>query len=56
MNANAIKLRHQAKGFLHIPENSYADAVRFLGSNDAGFHGIEGAGHFAMHCAPSRSC
>src|SRR6201985_3999995 len=46
VNANAIKLRHQAKGFLHIPENSYADAVRFLGSNDAGFHGIEGAAAF----------
>src|ERR1700727_2872467 len=46
VNANAIKLRHQAKGFLHIPENSYADAVRFLGSNDDSFHAIEGAAAF----------
>jgi NADH-quinone oxidoreductase chain G len=46
VNANEIKLRRQAKGFLHIPENSYADAVRFLGSNDSDFHGIEGASAF----------
>jgi NADH-quinone oxidoreductase subunit G len=46
VNSDAIKLRRQAKGFLHIPENSYADAVRFLGSNDSDFHGIEGAAAF----------
>ena len=46
VNANRIKLRRQAKAFLHIPENSYADAVRFLGSGDADFNGIEGAAEF----------
>src|SRR5882757_2897822 len=46
VNSDAIKLRRQAKGFLHIPENSYADAVRFLGSNDSDFHGVEGAAAF----------
>ncbi|HEY3987682.1 MAG TPA: NADH-quinone oxidoreductase subunit NuoG [Acidobacteriaceae bacterium] len=46
VNTNEIKLRRQAKAFLHIPEGSYADAVRFLGSNDADFNGIEGAAEF----------
>ena len=46
VNTSDIKLRRQAKAFLHIPEGSYADAVRFLGSNDADFHGIDGAADF----------
>jgi NADH-quinone oxidoreductase subunit G len=46
VNAHPIKLRRQAKAFLHIQENSYADAVRFLGSNDADFNNIEGAAAF----------
>src|ERR1700753_388929 len=46
VNTREIKLRRQAKAFLHIPEGSYADAVRFLGSNDADFNGIEGAAAF----------
>lgn len=46
VNAHRIKLRRQAKGFLHIPENSYPDAVRFLGSGDSNFNGIEGATAF----------
>jgi NADH-quinone oxidoreductase subunit G len=46
VNSRAIKLRRQAKAFLHIPEGSYADAVRFLGSNDSDFNGIEGAAAF----------
>ena len=46
VNAHAIKLRRQAKAFLEIPDGSYADAVRFLGSNDADFNGIEGAAEF----------
>ncbi len=46
MNTSDIKLRRQAKAFLHIPEGSYADAVRFLGSNDADFNGIEDAAAF----------
>jgi NADH-quinone oxidoreductase subunit G len=46
VNSREIKLRRQAKAFLHIPEGSYADAVRFLGSNDSEFNGIEGAAAF----------
>ncbi|HEV3150806.1 MAG TPA: NADH-quinone oxidoreductase subunit NuoG, partial [Acidobacteriaceae bacterium] len=46
VNTSEIKLRRQAKAFLHIPEGSYADAVRFLGSNDADFNGIEDATAF----------
>jgi NADH-quinone oxidoreductase subunit G len=46
VNAHPIKLRRQAKSFLHIQENSYADAVRFLSSNDADFNGIQGAAAF----------
>jgi NADH-quinone oxidoreductase chain G len=46
INAHPIKLRRQAKAFLHIQENSYADAVRFLGSNDPDFNGIEDAAAF----------
>src|SRR5246500_4014673 len=46
VNTSEIKLRRQAKAFLHIPEGSYADAVRFLGSNDADFNGIEDAAAF----------
>src|ERR1700750_2180795 len=46
VNTNEIKMRRQAKAFLHIPEGGYADAVRFLGSNDADFAGIEGAAEF----------
>jgi NADH-quinone oxidoreductase subunit G len=46
VNTSEIKLRRQAKGFLHIPEGSYADAVRFLGSQDSDFAGIEGAAAF----------
>jgi NADH-quinone oxidoreductase subunit G len=46
VNTRDIKLRRQAKAFLHIPEGTYADAVRFLGSNDSDFNGIEGAAEF----------
>src|SRR6201995_5205459 len=46
VNTSEIKLRRQAKGFLHIPEGGYADAVRFLGSEDGDFAGIEGAAAF----------
>jgi NADH-quinone oxidoreductase subunit G len=46
VNTSEIKLRRQAKAFLHIPEGSYADAVHFLGSNDSEFNGIEGAAEF----------
>ncbi|HEX6771314.1 MAG TPA: molybdopterin-dependent oxidoreductase, partial [Acidobacteriaceae bacterium] len=55
VNANRIKLRRQAKAFLHIPENSYADAVRFLASTDGDFNGIEGAAEFrgALRAEPN---
>jgi NADH-quinone oxidoreductase subunit G len=47
VNTADIKLRRQAKAFLHIPEGSYADAVRFLSAqNDADFNGIEDAAGF----------
>ncbi|MCU1313430.1 MAG: NADH-ubiquinone oxidoreductase chain, partial [Acidobacteriaceae bacterium] len=46
VNQALIKLRRQAKGFLHIPEGNYADAVRFLGSDDSALNGIEGAAEF----------
>ncbi len=46
VNDEAIKLRRQAKGLLRIPEGAYADAVRFLGSNDDTLAGVEGAAEF----------
>ena len=46
VNANEIKLRRQAKGFLHIPEGGYADAVRFLGSSDSELAGVTDAAAF----------
>jgi NADH-quinone oxidoreductase subunit G len=46
VNQALIKLRRQAKGFLHIPEGNYADAVRFLGSHDSVLNGSEGAAEF----------
>jgi NADH-quinone oxidoreductase subunit G len=46
VNTAEIKLRRQAKAFLHIPEGGYADAVRFLGSQDSEFSGIDGAADF----------
>src|ERR1700733_9270113 len=46
VNTREIKLRRQAKAFFHIPEGSYAERVRFLGSNDSEFNGIEGAAGF----------
>jgi NADH-quinone oxidoreductase subunit G len=46
VNQALVKLRRQAKGFLHIPEGNYADAVRFLGSDDSSLNGSEGAAEF----------
>ncbi len=46
VNTRDIKLRRQAKAFLHIPEGGYSDAVRFLQSNDAEFQGVEDAAAF----------
>ncbi len=46
VNANQIKLRRQAKAFLHIPEGGYADALRFLGATDAQLDGVADAAAF----------
>jgi NADH-quinone oxidoreductase subunit G len=46
VNTSDIKLRRQAKAFLHIPEGGYADAVRFLGSTDSDLAGVEDAASF----------
>ena len=46
VNENQIKLRRQAKAFLHIPEGGYADAVRFLNSQDSDLSGVADAVDF----------
>jgi NADH-quinone oxidoreductase subunit G len=46
VNSREIKLRRQAKGFLHIPDGGYADAVRFLNSTDPELAGVRDAAAF----------
>ena len=46
VNTRDIKLRRQAKAFLHISEGGYSDAVRFLQSSDTELRGVEEASAF----------
>ncbi len=55
INTEPIKLRRQAKAFLQIPTDGYADAIRFLAGTDPELAGVSEAAAFrkALHAEPN---